>query len=61
MVISSYSAWRFTPYAGVAYSASKSALAAVCQTIDATRQPTAFAHVICVPATWTATSSSCGR
>ncbi len=35
VVISSYSAWRFTPYAGVAYSASKSALAAVCQTINA--------------------------
>lgn len=35
VVISSYSAWRFTPYAGVAYSASKSALAAVCQTLNA--------------------------
>ncbi len=35
VVISSYSAWRFTPYAGVAYSASKSALAALCQTINA--------------------------
>jgi NADP-dependent 3-hydroxy acid dehydrogenase YdfG len=35
VVVSSYSAWRFTPYAGVAYSASKSALAAVCQTINA--------------------------
>jgi NADP-dependent 3-hydroxy acid dehydrogenase YdfG len=35
VVVSSYSAWRFTPYAGVAYSASKSALAAVCQTLNA--------------------------
>lgn len=35
VVVSSYSAWRFTPYAGVAYSASKSALAALCQTVNA--------------------------
>jgi NADP-dependent 3-hydroxy acid dehydrogenase YdfG len=35
VVISSYSAWRFAPYAGVAYSASKTALAAVCQTLNA--------------------------
>jgi NADP-dependent 3-hydroxy acid dehydrogenase YdfG len=35
VVISSYAAWRFTPYAGVAYSAGKSALAAVCQTLNA--------------------------
>ncbi|WP_298455799.1 SDR family oxidoreductase [uncultured Cellulomonas sp.] len=35
VVISSLSAWRFTPYAGVAYSASKSALRAVCQTLNA--------------------------
>ncbi|HEY5978518.1 MAG TPA: SDR family NAD(P)-dependent oxidoreductase [Microlunatus sp.] len=35
VVISSYSAWRFTPYAGVAYSASKAALAALCQTLNA--------------------------
>lgn len=35
VVISSYSAWRFTPYAGVAYSASKSALSALCQTLNA--------------------------
>jgi NADP-dependent 3-hydroxy acid dehydrogenase YdfG len=35
VVVSSYSAWRFTPYAGVAYSASKSALAAICQTLNA--------------------------
>ncbi len=35
VMISSYSAWRFTPYAGVAYSASKSALRAVCQTLNA--------------------------
>jgi NADP-dependent 3-hydroxy acid dehydrogenase YdfG len=35
VVVSSYSAWRFRPYAGVAYSASKSALAALCQTLNA--------------------------
>lgn len=35
VVVSSYSAWRFTAYAGVAYSASKSALAALCQTVNA--------------------------
>jgi NADP-dependent 3-hydroxy acid dehydrogenase YdfG len=35
VVVSSYSAWRFTPYAGVAYSASKTALAALCQTLNA--------------------------
>jgi NADP-dependent 3-hydroxy acid dehydrogenase YdfG len=35
VVVSSYAAWRFTPYAGVAYSASKSALAALCQTLNA--------------------------
>ena len=34
VVVSSYSAWRFTPGAGVAYSASKTALAAVCQTLN---------------------------
>jgi NADP-dependent 3-hydroxy acid dehydrogenase YdfG len=35
VVVSSYSAWRFTPYAGVAYSASKAALAALCLTLNA--------------------------
>lgn len=35
IVISSYSAWRFSPHAGVAYSASKSALASICQTLNA--------------------------
>ena len=35
VVISSYAAWRFAPYAGVAYSASKSALRALCQTLNA--------------------------
>lgn len=35
IVVSSYSAWKFTPYAGVGYSASKTALAAVCQTLNA--------------------------
>ena len=35
VVVSSYSAWRFVPYAGVAYSASKSALAAICGSLNA--------------------------
>ncbi|RZS91630.1 NADP-dependent 3-hydroxy acid dehydrogenase YdfG [Motilibacter rhizosphaerae] len=35
VVVSSYAAWRFSPGAGVAYSASKTALSAVCQTLNA--------------------------
>jgi NADP-dependent 3-hydroxy acid dehydrogenase YdfG len=35
VVVSSYSGWRFYPGAGVAYSASKTALTAVCQTLNA--------------------------
>jgi NADP-dependent 3-hydroxy acid dehydrogenase YdfG len=35
VVVSSYSAWRFSPNAGVAYTASKSALAAVCASLNA--------------------------
>jgi NADP-dependent 3-hydroxy acid dehydrogenase YdfG len=35
VVVSSYSAWRFVPYAGVAYAASKTALAAVCESLNA--------------------------
>ena len=35
VVVSSYSGWRFSPYAGVAYSASKTALASLCQTLNA--------------------------
>jgi NADP-dependent 3-hydroxy acid dehydrogenase YdfG len=35
VVVSSYSAWRFSPHAGVAYSASKTALAAICQSLNA--------------------------
>ena len=35
VVVSSYSGWRFSPGAGVAYSASKTALTAVCQTLNA--------------------------
>lgn len=34
VVVSSYAAWRFAPHAGVAYSASKTALAAVCGTLN---------------------------
>lgn len=35
VVISSYAGWRFVPYAGVAYSASKTALASICQSLNA--------------------------
>ncbi len=35
VVVSSYSAWRFSPGAGVAYAASKTALTTVCQTLNA--------------------------
>jgi NADP-dependent 3-hydroxy acid dehydrogenase YdfG len=35
VVVSSFSGWRFSPGAGVAYSASKTALTAVCQTLNA--------------------------
>lgn len=34
VVVSSYSAWAFQPGAGVAYSASKSALASLCRTLN---------------------------
>jgi len=35
VVVSSYAGWRFNPLAGVAYSASKSALASLCQSLNA--------------------------
>jgi NADP-dependent 3-hydroxy acid dehydrogenase YdfG len=35
VVVSSYAAWRFSPHAGVAYTASKSALAAICASLNA--------------------------
>ena len=35
VVVSSYSGWRYSPSAGVAYGASKTALASVCQTLNA--------------------------
>lgn len=35
VVVSSYAGWRFSPGAGVAYSSSKTALTAVCQTLNA--------------------------
>lgn len=35
VVVSSYAAWRFSPHAGVAYTASKTALAAVCASLNA--------------------------
>ena len=34
VVVSSYAAWRFSPHAGVAYSASKTALAAICASLN---------------------------
>jgi NADP-dependent 3-hydroxy acid dehydrogenase YdfG len=39
VVISSYSAWRFTPHAGVAYAASKTALTALCQSLNEQEAP----------------------
>jgi NADP-dependent 3-hydroxy acid dehydrogenase YdfG len=35
VVVSSYAGWRFSPGAGVAYSASKAALASLCQSLNA--------------------------
>ncbi|NUS53073.1 MAG: SDR family oxidoreductase [Nocardioidaceae bacterium] len=35
VVVSSYAGWRFSPGAGVAYSASKTALASLCETVNA--------------------------
>ena len=35
VVVSSYSAWRFSPHAGVAYTASKTALEAICSSLNA--------------------------
>ena len=34
VVVSSFSAWRFSPHAGVAYTASKTALAAICTSLN---------------------------
>jgi NADP-dependent 3-hydroxy acid dehydrogenase YdfG len=39
VVISSYSAWRFSPHSGVAYSASKTALTALCQSLNEQEAP----------------------
>jgi len=39
VVISSYAGWSFSPGAGVAYSASKSALASVCRTLNQQEAP----------------------
>ena len=59
VVVSSYAAWRFTPYAGVAYSASKSALAAALPDASTPRRPsTASGPATSAPATWTPTSWS---
>jgi NADP-dependent 3-hydroxy acid dehydrogenase YdfG len=39
VVVSSYAAWRFNPSAGVAYSASKTALGSLCRTLNAQEAP----------------------
>ena len=39
VVISSYSAWRFSPHSGVAYAASKTALRALCQSLNQQEAP----------------------
>lgn len=39
VVVSSYSAWSFSPVAGVAYAASKTALGALCRTLNAEEEP----------------------
>lgn len=39
VVVSSYSAWRFSPHAGVAYAASKTALAALCASLNEQEAP----------------------
>jgi len=35
VAVSSYAAWRFSPHSGVAYSASKAALASICASVNA--------------------------
>ena len=39
VVISSYAAWRFSPHSGVAYAASKTALVALCATLNEQEAP----------------------
>ena len=39
VVVSSYSAWRFSPHAGVAYAASKTALGALCASLNEQEGP----------------------
>jgi NADP-dependent 3-hydroxy acid dehydrogenase YdfG len=39
VVVSSYAAWRFSPHSGVAYAASKTALAALCATLNEQEAP----------------------
>jgi NADP-dependent 3-hydroxy acid dehydrogenase YdfG len=39
VVVSSYSGWQFTPLAGVAYSATKTALSSLCRTLNASEAP----------------------
>ncbi len=39
VVISSYAAWRFSPHSGVAYAASKTALRALCQSLNEQEAP----------------------
>jgi NADP-dependent 3-hydroxy acid dehydrogenase YdfG len=39
VVVSSYAAWRFSPHSGVAYAASKTALVALCATLNEQEAP----------------------
>ena len=39
VVVSSYAAWRFSPHSGVAYAASKTALLALCQSLNEQEAP----------------------
>ena len=61
VVISSYAAWRFSPHAGVAYTASKTALAAAVPRSTPRRPSTASGPATSAPAMWTPTSWPCDR
>ena len=61
VVVSSYAAWRFSPHSGVAYAASKTALPRCARPSTSRRRRTASGPATSARATWTATSSTCGR
>ena len=60
VVVSSYAGWRYSPYAGVAYSASKPRWPRCARRSTPRRPSTASAPATCVPVTWTPTSWSTG-